>query len=92
MKETYDADLFGGEPMPDKLQIIVSVNRDNDEISVSKCIDPQFDLEILTEALASLIIIAGKYTEKSPKKVLEDINSKLKNAVLFHGKIERSDI
>lgn len=76
--------------MNDILQIIVTVNKKDDLITVSKGIDPEFDLEVLTEALASLIMVASKFTEKTPEKVLETVHNKLQIAVKFHGKIERS--
>lgn len=74
-------------PLPEFLQIVVTVKRDSDEITISKCLDPQFDLEVLTEAVASLIIVNGKYTESKPEAVLKDVYNKLDKAIKFHGKI-----
>lgn len=89
MKDSYMKDLFEGDPLPDKLQIIISVNKDDDMITVSKCLNPEFDMQVLTEGLASLIMIASKYTEKNPLETLDIVHKKLKTAVLFHGKMEK---
>lgn len=78
-------------PEPDILQLIVTVYKENDTISVSQCRDPQFDLDVLTEALASLILINGKYTEKAPSEVLKAVHSKLLSAVKFHDNIMKSE-
>lgn len=78
-------------PAPNIIQIVIQVNKDNDEITVSKCIDPQFDLDILTEGLASIICVNAKYTERAPERVLEDVHRKLKTAVTVHGNIKYSE-
>lgn len=76
--------------MDDTLQIIIKVNKNDDTIAVSKCIDPDFDLDVLTEGLASILILNGKFTERSPLKVLEAVHNKLQNAIKFHGSISKS--
>lgn len=78
-------------PEPDILQITVTVYKENDTISVSQCRDPQFDLDVMTEGLASIILIAAKYTERSASEVLKAVHSKLLNAVKFHDNIMKSE-
>lgn len=77
--------------MGDKLEIIISVSKSDDTITVSKCLDPEFDMDVLTEALASLILINSKYTERKPEAVLVAVHKKLANAVTYHDIIKRSE-
>lgn len=75
----------------DFFEIVIRVKKETDEITVSQCVDPQFDLDVLTEGLASLLMVNGKYTERPVLKVLDDVYGKLKAAVSFHDIIKRSE-
>lgn len=91
MPTTKEKETSLGGDGPEYLSITISVKKESDEISVSKCLDPQFDMEVLTEGLASLIMVNSKYTERNPLKVLEAVYKQLENAVKFHGTIRRSE-
>lgn len=77
-----DDRVFANKP----ISIAVEVDKDN-IISVSKCIDPQFDLNLLTEALGIAVLVNARYTETTPEQVLKQVNKLLKASVAFDEQV-----
>lgn len=87
------ADLEG-TPVPEKPQITITLERkpgEDDLLWLSQCVDPVFDMNLVTEALATQICIAADYQQISPERVLKEVVDILKTVVKFRGTIRRSN-
>lgn len=69
-----------------KISINVEVDG-KDEIFVTQAVNPQFDLNLMTEALGMMILVASKYTERPPEDVLADTVKTLRSSVKFKEKV-----
>jgi len=88
------ADIKGLDPeIPPKPSITVTIERGGEEdmVWLTQCVDPLFDAQILSEGLATAIVVAAKYTEKPLEEVLQEVVHKLEEAVRWHGTIKRSE-
>lgn len=86
------ADLLGPE-IPEKPQITITLERQDleDVIWLTQCVDPLFDMQMISEALATQIVIAAKYSNRTPEQVLKEVVDILTNVVKFRGTVRRSE-
>ncbi len=91
-KIPFDPKALLGPEIPEKPTITITLERKDAEdiIWLTQCVDPLFDMQLVSEALATQIVIAAKYTQRKPEDVLKEVVDILTNVVNFRGTVRRS--
>lgn len=84
---------LAGPDIPEKPSITVHLERGSKEdmVWLSQCVDPAFDMRLLAEGLATAVVIAAKYQDMAPQKLLEEVVHNLTEQVKWHGTIKRKE-
>ena len=83
------------KPVPKNPSITVSIRPainpdEGDMVYLSECVDPIFDMKLLSEGVATAMIIAAKYTETPVSVVFKDLVDYLEKVTQHHATIKRT--
>lgn len=89
----FDPHSLDGPPIPEKPSVTIYLERGprEDTIWLSQCVDPQFDMQLIAEGLATAIVMAAKYRGIDPVTQLAEVVENLQQGVKFHGTIKRNE-